>query len=54
MKYLGVDRRLSSEQADHLCSMPPNPRSMRTIKDSVHEYIEVEGVARDLLDAAAL
>jgi len=27
---------------------------MKTIKDSVHDYIEVGGVARDLLDAAAL
>ncbi|QSG10816.1 HD superfamily phosphohydrolase [Halapricum desulfuricans] len=27
---------------------------MKTIKDSVHDYIEVEGVARDLLDSAAV
>ena len=42
------------DQSDPSCHKPPNPRPMKTIKDSVHDYIEVEGVALDLLDTAPL
>jgi len=34
--------------------MAPNSRPVKTIKDSVHDHIDVEGLALDLLDTPAL